>query len=293
VATTVHPRNGKSLTTRTRYVDNLVFSRTDPYGRTTFNAYRGSDNALIRTVQATRPGVVELASFEDVLSLERAEVIRDVIRDVAGQTIATIDPRGVVGAVVYDSRGRTTVRIEAATTLPPYNKDTADDNPQNDGPNPADGELDPLHARTERDYDANSNVVQVRHPRWFDSSDINGRNRCFTTSEYTGRNLLKSRTVAAGGTSGYGASGGAGTMSYTYYLDGRNRRTTDYRGNVTETLWHQCCGRNQGSIDQAGHGTLSNTDFYGNVCALSPQLTIRTTNARLVKQRLAMMNVTG
>ena len=54
-------------------------------------------------------------------------------------------------------------------------------------------------------------------------------------------------------------------MSYEYYNDGRQRAVTDFRGSRSQQLWHNCCGRNQGRIDEADHGSLSNTDFYGNV----------------------------
>ena len=112
-----------------------MFSTEDPYGRKRFNAYRTSDNALIRTVQTTRPDLAsEPTDFGQILSMVRRAgtpqrpavnadfLIQDSILDVEGQTIASIDPRGVVDAMVYDSRGRTIVSIEAATTLPPYNK---------------------------------------------------------------------------------------------------------------------------------------------------------------------------
>ena len=43
-------------------------------------------------------------------------------------------------------------------------------------------------------YDAVGNVVEVRSPRYFDLNDANGYQQARTTSTYTGRNLLASRT---------------------------------------------------------------------------------------------------
>jgi hypothetical protein len=107
----------------------------DPYGRKNFNAYRASDAALIRSVAATLPSPTgEPATYAAVLALTRpgtpsspapnAEyLISDYQLDVAGQGFATIDPRGVVHAAEFDSRGRTVKSVEAATVLASYDAD--------------------------------------------------------------------------------------------------------------------------------------------------------------------------
>ena len=290
IRTTVHTRDGQALVSTKEYLNNLLFSTSGPYpensentGPKTFYAYRDSDRAMIRRVQATVPNPEnEPVDFEQVMALVRADgtsatpavnsqyLIYDTILDAEGQYIAIIDPRGVVNGSVYDTRGRMTVSVEAVTTLPPYNKDRAENEDQNDGLNPvsnSSGRDNSVAARTETDYDRNSNVVAVRHPRFFDERDELGHEKCSTTSKYTRRNLLESQTVAAGAPE-YSAGSMTDvsvTMSYTYYHDRRRRTVTDFRGNVTRQLWHACCGRYQGSIDQADHGTISNTDFYGNV----------------------------
>ena len=271
IATTVYPRSGKSLTTGSQYLNNLLFSRTDAYGRKSFYGYRDSDSALIRTVQATRLNPSgEPSNFTQVMNLVRSGtpdtpdqngdyLIADSVLDVAGQTVVSIDPRGVVDAMVYDSRGRSILSIESATTLDAYNSGPFD--PTDDS------QLHPLAAKTQTLYDANSNVIETRHPRYFDADDSAGYQQCSSKFTYTHRNLTKTATVAAGAPA-YTAGSPTDvqvTMSYTYYNDGRQKSITDYRGNVSRTLWHQCCGRSQGSIDAAGHGKLINTDFYGNV----------------------------
>jgi YD repeat-containing protein len=65
VGTTVQPRVGKTLTTTSTYVDNLLFSVTDPYGRKSYNAYRASDAKQIRKVQGTVPSF-SLSNFAAV-----------------------------------------------------------------------------------------------------------------------------------------------------------------------------------------------------------------------------------
>ncbi|MFG0262020.1 MAG: LamG-like jellyroll fold domain-containing protein, partial [Novipirellula sp. JB048] len=134
VQTTVTPRNGISLVTTRTYRHNQLLSITDPYGRSTYHAYRDSDSALIRTIQTSTPNASSPpTNFTHVMNRVRGGtptnpeinahyLIRDLILDAAGQRIADIDPRGVVDAFVYDSRGRTTLQIAAATTLPPYNQ---------------------------------------------------------------------------------------------------------------------------------------------------------------------------
>ena len=130
--------------------------------------------------------------------------------------------------MVYDTLGRTTLTINALGT---------------------DEEV-----RSETIYDDNSNVIESRSPRYF-SEGINARD----TFTYTGRNLRESHTTATG-------SAIAATQSWTYYLDRRSDETTDFRGNISKSYWHLCCGRYQAGVQKDGiSASISNTDFYGNV----------------------------
>ncbi|MBX2850369.1 MAG: hypothetical protein KTR15_01335, partial [Phycisphaeraceae bacterium] len=268
------------LITSTIYRDNLRFATIDPYGRATFYAYRASDSSLIRTVKETVPGgsgidpesgtfaqVINLTrdvSYEDVASLGAttsgggaAYLITDMVKDAEAQTTSTVDPRNVEYEMDYDSRGRTIETVVAVGTT--------------------------VEAKAETIYDEQSNVVESRSPRYFDSGDTEGFNIAYTTMTYTGRNLLASKTVAAGDSTydtyvttlptptGLGAKA---TEVMYYYLDGRHEKTIDFNGNDPQftaadhewlTIWRQCCERIRATIDPEGHGQAQGTDFNGNV----------------------------
>ena len=225
IATTIYPDADSTLTTSKTIVDNKVFCMTDAYGRSTYNFYRQSDAALVRTVKGLVP-TFTLSNYGDVINLTRdlsnnaAYLITDFELNSSAQTIATIDPRGIRHETDYDSRGRVTFNVSAA---------------------------DSLAQTSQTVYDANSNVIS--------SVDPMGN---VTNMTYGARNKLATRTVAAG-------SLVEATESFTYYDDGRADTHTDFRGNQSKTVWHQCCGRLQAGIDQAGHVNVSNNDYYGNV----------------------------
>ena len=226
IATTKYAANGVALITKTTYLNNLVFSKEDPYGRKTYYLYRDSDTQKIRTVKGLVPSF-ELADFTAVEALARDlqanadYLITDYELDEEGQKVATIDPRGIRHEMTYDSRGRNTQSTEAAGTA--------------------------VAATSSTEFDANSNVTAQVSPRGLR-----------TEVTYTRRNKVASKTEAAGTVD-------SATMFMTYLADGRQDLTTDYRGNILQKIWHLCCGRPQASIDQAGHGSITNNDFYGNI----------------------------
>ena len=242
VETRRHADNDSILTSKKSFHRNQLLFTEDPYGRRTYNSYRtGSDSTLIRTVQETVPGAVNANNFSQVNSLTRVltnnapYIITDFEKDVALQTTAIVDPRGIRHETDYDCRGRTTFQVRAADTLA---------------------------QTTQTLYDTNSNVIEVRNPRYF-SESINDR----IVMTYTGRNLLESRTVASG-------SLFEATESFTYYLDSRADTHTDFRGNTSKKVWKQCCGR-LGVIagpvytnedgDSRRSVQIMQYDFYGNV----------------------------
>ena len=232
IETRRHADNDSVLITKSHFYRNQLLFTEDPYGRRTYNSYRSSDSQLIRSVQETMSGAVSASSFNHVNNLSRdlannaAYLITDYEKDVEGQATATIDPRGILHEIDYDCRGRARLQIRAV------------------------GSFDQI---TETLFDANSNVIEVRNPRYF-SEVIDDR----TTMTYTSRNLLESRTVAAG-------SAIEATEHFTYYDDGRAKDHTDFRGNTSSTIWHNCCGRLQANIDQDGNFVVSNNDYAGNV----------------------------
>ncbi|RLS53154.1 MAG: RHS repeat protein [Planctomycetota bacterium] len=73
---------------------------------------------------------------------------------------------------------------------------------------------------------------------------------------YTGRGLLASRTESPG-------TAEVATESYTYNIEGRQLTRVDARGFTWTTVWNTCCGRQQGSYDPYGHGSIVNVDNLG------------------------------
>ena len=245
IATTVSPLDdpATALTARVVYdsTNNERRATIDPYGRATLFAYRDSDHALLRRVRETLPGVLDPTTLSnaDVLALNRILPDKDADllitayeRDAEKQLTAHIDARGIRHETDFDIRGRRIAVREAVGT--------------------------PIEALSTWLYDAQSNVIEQRSPRYFDASDARGFGKASTTMTYTGRNLLASRTEAPGTLA-------EATESFTYLLDKRRATKTDGRGNIWTTLWHVCCGRLQAQIDPLGHGTIQNTDFFGNM----------------------------
>lgn len=233
IDTITHPDVNSTLITSKEYKDNKLFKTTDPYGRRQYFNYRSADSALIRTIQETVAGTLNLTSYNNVKNQNRDlgnnsnYLISDFEYDKEKQQTALVDPRNIRHENTYDSRGRKTISISAV------------------------GSLDQT---TETEYDANSNVIAVKNPRHF-SEGIND----IISMAYTRRNLLASRTVASGSLTI------EETEYFTYYDDRRLEDYTDFRGNTSTTIWHQCCGRLQAKIDQAEHKQISNNDYFSNV----------------------------
>ena len=230
------------LITKNYFHKNLLLWTEDPYGRRTYNSYRvtgsnESDAALTRTVTETIPGAINLSNgwFSEVDDLPRildnnaSYLVTSYTLDDEGQITHETDPKGIVSNTEYDSRGRIIKQTN-------------------------DYGVDKLNQTSETDYDLNSNVIEIRNPRSLLSS---GSVNDVITMTYTRRNLLLSRTVGKG-------SPVEETESFTYYYDRRSETHTDFRGKVSHTEWHNCCGRFQAGIDQDGHARVSTTDFYGN-----------------------------
>jgi len=159
-------------------------------------------------------------------------LITDSIIDAEGQRLISTDGRGNSSWTEHDNLGRTTLSVAAVGT--------------------------PSEIRSEQDYDDNSNVVETRSPRHFtEGNTLTGVGKDQYT--YNGRNMRATHTTAVG-------SPAQATQSWTYLLDGRSDKHTDFRGNFVQQLWHACCGRLQASIQADGTSTsIHNTDYKGNV----------------------------
>jgi len=146
ITRTIFTNASTALVNSTIYKKNLLFSTIDAYGRKNYSLYRASDSALIRRVQGTLPSF-SLSDYNAVAALNRdlsanaAYIITDFERDEEGQTVATIDGRGIRSETHFDSRGRPTKEIAAAGTL--------------------------VETVSETLYDAQSNRIEIRSPRYF------------------------------------------------------------------------------------------------------------------------------
>jgi len=237
LATTVQPRVGVTLTSSTTYLNNLLFSQQDPYGRLDYFAYRSSDGALIRQIQGTVPSFT-LANFAAVTSQTRdqtanaAFLITDFTLDNDGNTTAVVDGRNNTSTQSMDSRNQLTQGVEASGTA--------------------------IAAKTAFVYDANGNQVTIQTARYFDPADPQ-TGKCQTTMTYTGQNLLASKTEAPGTTV-------AATTQFTYDLDRTQATMLDARNNTWTTLWSACCaGRKTGDLDPLAGGTSLEYDYAGNL----------------------------
>ena len=258
VETKKHADNTSVLTAKSYFKNNLLQWREDPYGRRTYFSYRirgaqKSDTTMTRMVKETIPGSVNLPNgyYADIDALtavagpNASYLITDYDKDVEGQTTEVTDPRGIKHQTQYDSRGRVTFQISDAGT-------------------------GGINQTTQTLYDANSNVIEVRNPRYFAAVSVNDRTRM----SYTHRNLLESRIVGyAPGLPDTDLLNVEATESYTYYDDGRPETHTDFRGYTTTKVWKQCCGRlgvvaGPAFTDKANNrvrkATIIQYDFYGN-----------------------------
>ena len=237
LSASVQPRVGVTLTSTATYLNNLLFSEQDPYGRSQYFAHRSSDGALIRQIQGTVPSFT-LANFAAVTSQTRATgsnaqyLITDYTLDNNGQFTIIFDGNNNQDTQSFDSRSQLTQSVEASGT--------------------------PIAAKTAFAYDANGNQVTVQTPRYFDPNDPQ-TGKVQTVSTYTGRNLLATKTEAPGTTV-------AATTQFTYDLDRTQATMVDPRNNTWTTLWSACCaGRKTSELDPLNGGSSLEYDYAGNL----------------------------
>ena len=140
-------------------------------------------------------------------------VIQDSVYDAEGRLGRSHDGRNVAMKYEYDETGRQIATIS-------------------DADYPDRGTLSTLPAalalRTETDYNAVGNTLEVRSPRYFDAGDAEGHNKSKETWTYTDRGLVATHTVAAGSTE-------EATESFIYDLKGRRTERTDFANKVWKT----------------------------------------------------------
>jgi len=235
---TTNPYAGKTLTNKTVYIGNRVFYKEDPYGRRLYVGYSASNTTeMIRTIKCTVP-TQTFADNSAVLNATRSSspnaafVVFDGIKDAEGNLTELIDANGVSTTYDYDSRDREVERLDAEGAT--------------------------IEAKTVTIYDKDSNVTEVRGPRFYDANDTLGYNKDKTIYVYNGRGKRKSATAAP-------TTADVTASAFTYTLDGHLDTMTDGNGNNWKSYWHSCCGRLQGKSDPVGHGMISNNDYMGRV----------------------------
>lgn len=235
IETKVYPYAGKIMSSKVVYVDNKKFSDEDYYGRKKFYGYRASDGQLIRYVTGAYPSF-SLADQTAVFNLVRdtnlnpAYTVKDAITDENGRPETFIDERGVQTFTEYNSASQV-IRVTKALGTP-------------------------VQTISEMDYDEDGNVIEIRSPRYFDSTDTNGYQKCKTVMTYDGQGRVLTRTHAPGAPE-------AATESYAYNSEGRQVTRTDARGKIWTTNYASCCGHSVSSKNPLGHGSISNKDNGG------------------------------
>ncbi|WP_197455952.1 RHS repeat protein [Stieleria neptunia] len=246
IQTTNYPRDGKTLTTKSVYVDSQLFNTEDPYGRKTYYAYDATDGRLIRTVAGTTPEF-SLADFDAVIALTRdfsanaSYVITDIVYDAEGNQIRLHDGRNMATEFEYDSRGRRTAQVADADYIDRSTLSSLST---------------ALELRTETLYGLADRVKEVRSPRYFDSGDTYGYQKAREQWTYTDRGLVASHTVAVG-------AGEEAAEEFEYDLLGRRIERTDFRGKIWETHFEDCCGQTVASENPLGHGSIVRKDSLG------------------------------
>jgi RHS repeat-associated protein len=216
---------------------NHNYTLTDKDGNTLQT--NPSPNKRTHLVTYTDPRDVFLKDLTRDLSSNAPYLIEDAIHDAEGQTLITTDARGIKTWREYDKQGRNTLTIMAVGT--------ADE------------------IRSKNAYDDNSNLVETKNPRHFAETEDDGNGnqvgiKSIDQYTYTGRNLKKSHTTAAGHPTL------SATQSWTYNLDGTNNEHKDFRNNTAKQIWRVCCARLQATVDRDGTSTtIQNTDFKGQV----------------------------
>ena len=240
VATSRTAKSGTTLTSTVSY-DNAqrVAWTQDAYGRKTYPVYDVNDR-VVRTVRETMPGAIAvgtnlLATLARDLNANAAYLITESVFDAEGQTLASIDARGVRSDFLYDAQGRLTRQTVASVAPAP---------------------LTALSYRTDIAYDAQGNPIQITLPRTFNE----GQN-FITAMTYSGRNLLLATTEAVGRPE-------QATRTRTYTPTGKEKTDTDFRGFSTTFAYSPCCDRLKTVTDSVGGVTTYSYDGYGNVTSV-------------------------
>lgn len=254
----VHPDADHVLTSARIYDEHgRVAVSTDAFGRRSIARY-DQRGRLVRHLREAVPGGIpagaDLNTLPRDLGLDPPYRIEDLRYTPAGRLVERIDALGVVSRIRYDEQGRLAERWAAWATVAP------------DDPGALSLIADPTRQGRELvAYDLAGNPTTIFSPRHFDPAEA-GPFR--TEQTFSGRNLVLSRTSAAGRDE-------ASSESFTYRRDGRLERHIDPSGAMRELLYQDCCSRLQAVLQPATsyesgqpavrHAVFQNSDHAGRV----------------------------
>lgn len=239
VASTSRPSTGKTLVSSTNYsLDELRFCETDPHGCRSFYAYRDLDKQLVREIRELVPGALTAvnAAFGNVTTLAASATGNATLLAVARDTAP--NPGYAVTDHTLDNQGRTILTTDARGV------------------------------QTATAYDAKGRVASR-------TLAVGTPQQQVMTVTYDAADRVIAQTDALSRTTQkeYFPSGRAKkvifpdtkTQEFTYYADGRLASRKDEDGFVSNLTWSQCCGREFGSANALGEGTLKFYDGPGRV----------------------------
>ncbi|MBA3685762.1 MAG: RHS repeat protein [Planctomycetes bacterium] len=260
LATTVSLPGGQSLVTTNVYDDNNQLAGViDPYGRATRYRYDGN-HRVIREVRELVPNALpwptDLATLVRPTGANPDYVITDTTYDAEGQVLTRSDGRGVVTSFMYTQRGQLASQTEAAGTS--------------------------VAGVTAMTYDAEGNLLSQRSPRQVADASLGA-----TVSTYTCRNLLATRTEAAG-------TAIAMTTAFSYSPTRKIAAQTVAAGTAlaqtTGYTYGVCCDRLIAISDAAGFVTGFAYDFNGNRTTVTDPLGHATVTAYDLLNRVVAVN---
>lgn len=237
VGSTQYPSDGKKLVTKTVYSpDELRLCEVDAHGCRKFYAYRGSDKHLVREIHELVPSSLTSVNAAFGNLEEIATNINDLLLGVTRDL--TPNPGYAVTDYTLDNEGRTILSTDPRGMVRQNIYDA-----KGRVISTTVGYGTPLAQTTTRTYDAADRVLA--------QTDAISRT---TSREYLPSGRLKKVTFPD-----------AKTQEFTYYADGRTASRKNEDGFVSTMTWSVCCGREFGSANPKGEGTLKFYDGLGRV----------------------------
>ncbi len=232
--------------TQSTYVDNQLFSQAQTFGsyngsgdlvadftRRTYFGY-SANGLTVRTID-TALSTTNFADNAAVLAAARpqtadpAHVVNDAIRDLRGNIVELINPRGTSTFSLYDGINRAVSRTEGYGTA--------------------------LALTTSSEYDVSSNVVKTISPSGAETTRAYDVSGAYLAGQTTAANDTQLSATTA---FTYDSSG----RRKTVVAPGSNGLADSNR--TTETFYDaSCCGQTIGTKNALGHGQVQSTNALG------------------------------